>query len=63
MKIGKDVITTALGAVMAAGMSAQPIINASSGTFHQADWIQLAVAIATAVFGFFTNKGSVSDQK
>ena len=63
MKIGKDTATTVLGLVMAAGTAAQPAMNAVDGSFHQADWIKLGTAVIMAIFGFFTNKGSTSDQK
>ena len=63
MRIGKDVATTVLGGFLAAGTAAQPVMSAVDGSFNQQDWIKLATAVFFAVFGFFTNKGSTSDQK
>ena len=52
-----DKITTIIGAVGAAAVAAQPITNAvGQGSLHQQDYIQLFIAVLTAVFGFFTNK-------
>lgn len=53
-----DKITTAVGALMAAGTAAQPVLNGVQGSMHSGDWIQLGVAVLMAVFGFFTNKVS-----
>ena len=61
--ISKDAATTILGGIIAAGTAAQPVINAVDGSFNQTDWIKLATSIFIAVFGFFTNKGSVSGDK
>lgn len=52
----KDLLTTVIGAVGAVATAAQPIVNASQGTFHQGDWIQLAMAAIFGLLGFFTNK-------
>lgn len=56
----KDIATTILGGVMAAGMAAQPVLNGVSGSLHQADYMQLIMAVAMGIFGFFTNRGSQS---
>ena len=61
--ISKDLATTILGGVLAAGTAAQPVLNATQGSMHQGDYGQLVMAVVMALFGFFTNKGSTSDQK
>lgn len=63
MKISKDVATTVLGGLIAAGTAAQPVINVVEGSFNQQDWVKLATAVFFAVFGFFTNKGSTSGEE
>lgn len=61
--ISKDTATTALGAAMGIMTAIQPTVAAVDGSFKQADWIKLATALMMAVFGYFTNRGSTSDQK
>ena len=51
-----DKVTTVIGAVVAAGTAAQPVMNAVQGSMHQADWMQLLASVAMAIFGYFTNK-------
>ena len=60
MKSTKDLATTILGGVLAAGTAAQPIMNGVEGSMHQADYMQLTMAVVMAIFGYFTNKGSQS---
>lgn len=60
--ISKDLATTVLGGVAAAITAASPVMSASTGSMQKNDWVQLAMAVIFAVFGFFTNKGSKSDQ-
>lgn len=63
MKSTKDIVTTVLGGVLAAGTAAQPImIAAGEQSLHQADYMQLVMAVVMAVFGYFTNKGSRSGE-
>jgi len=54
--MNSDKITTTLGAIGAAVAAAQPVVNATQGSLHQEDYIQLVMAVIMAVFGFFTNK-------
>lgn len=56
MKIGKDTVTTVLGAVGAGIVAAEPVLNGFEGTMHQADYLKLALAVVMAVFGWFTNR-------
>lgn len=56
MKVSRDTITTIIGAVVAAGTAATPVLNATQGSMHQGDYIQLVTAVFLAVFGWFTNK-------
>lgn len=53
----KDKLTTLIGGIGAAVTAAQPVINGvSTGSLHQGDWFQLAMAVVFGVLGFFTNK-------
>jgi hypothetical protein len=52
----KDKVTTVIGAMMAAGTAATPVLNAVEGSLHRGDYLQLAVSVLMAVFGYFTNK-------
>ena len=54
--MNKDTVTTLLGGLMAAGTAAQPVLNATQGSMHQGDFIQLAIAVCMSLFGYFTNK-------
>lgn len=54
--MSKDTLTTVLGGVMAVGQAIEPTISAVDGSFGTQDWIKLAIAVITAVFGWFTNK-------
>lgn len=54
--MSKDTLTTVLGGILAVGQAAEPVVSAVDGTFGSSDWIKLAVAIVTAIFGWFTNK-------
>lgn len=56
MKITRDTATTVLGGIGAVVTAVEPVLNASSGTMHQGDYIQLAMAAIMALFGWFTNK-------
>lgn len=56
--MSNDTITTILGATGAAITAAQPVVNASQGALHQQDYVQIALAVIMAIFGFFTNKGA-----
>ena len=60
--ISKDIATTVLGGVMAVATASQPVINGVNGSFHQADFVSLVLAVTMSLFGYFTNKGSKSDQ-
>lgn len=62
MKSTKDIATTVLGGILAAGTAAQPILNATEGSLHQADYMHLVMAAVMALFGYFTNKGSHSGE-
>jgi len=62
MKSNKDLATTILGGILAAGTAAQPVMNSVEGSMHQADYLQLAMAVVMAIFGYFTNKGSHSGE-
>lgn len=62
MKSTKDVATTVLGGILAAGTAAQPVMAGVEGSMHQADYLQLAMAVVMALFGYFTNKGSQSGE-
>jgi len=52
----KDKLTTILGAVGAVVTAAEPVVSASSGTMHQGDWLQLAMAVVFGLLGWATNK-------
>ena len=52
----KDKLTTILGAVGAVVTAAEPVVNATSGTMHQGDWLQLAMACIFGLLGWATNK-------
>ena len=56
MKINSDVVTTVLGATVAAIVAAQPAVNAVGGSFGQDDLIKVILAVVTALWGFFTNR-------
>lgn len=56
MKITRDTATTVLGGIGAVVTAVEPVMAASSGTMHQQDYIQLAMAAIMALFGWFTNK-------
>ncbi len=47
---------------MAAGTAAQPVISGVQETMDHTDYLQLAVAVLMAVFGFFTNKTATPAQ-
>jgi len=53
----KDKLTTVVGGIGAAVTAAGPVLNGvQTGSLHQGDWIQLAMAVVFGVLGFFTNK-------
>lgn len=55
--MNSDRMTTAIGALMAAGTAATPILTTvQGGSLKQGDWLQLAMAVMISVFGYFTNK-------
>ena len=61
--MNKDMATTILGGIGAAVTAAEPVLNASSGTMHQGDYVQLAMAVVMALFGWFTNRKAVGTVK
>jgi len=62
MKSNKDLATTILGGILAAGTAAQPILNGIDGSLHQGDYLRLLMAVVMAIFGYETNKGSHSGE-
>lgn len=56
--MNSDKITTILGAIGAAAMGAQPVMNTiQPGTsLHQGDYVQLILAAVMAAWGFYTNR-------
>lgn len=48
-----DRLATLAGALICVGSGAQPVLNAVQGTMHTQDWVQLGVAVASALFGWF----------
>ena len=55
----KDILTTVAGAVGAAAMAAQPVLQAAQGgSLHRDQWFQLASAIMLGVIGWFTGKST-----
>ena len=54
--MNKDTLTTIVGAVVAAGTAATPVMSAVDGTFDKTDWAKLVTAVFMAIFGYFTNK-------
>jgi hypothetical protein len=52
----KDKITTIVGAIGAAALAAEPVMNSVSGSLHSGDYFNLFSAIAFAVLGWFSNK-------
>jgi len=59
MKINKDTATTILGGVGAVVTAVEPVMNATQGTLHQGDYVQLVMAAVMALFGWFTNRKAV----
>jgi hypothetical protein len=57
--MNKDSMTTILGGTIAALTAAQPVLNAASGSLHQGDYVQLAMAVLISIFGWFTNRKAV----
>lgn len=56
-EMDKDKLTTVVGGIGAAVTAAGPVLNGvQTGSLHQGDWIQLAMAVVFGVLGFFTNK-------
>lgn len=51
-----NTLTNIAGALGAAAMSAQPILNGVSGSLHQQDYFSLFGAVSLAIIGFFTHK-------
>ena len=52
-----DQITTIVGAIGAASAAAQPVLSAAGGaSLHTNDYLQLVMAVAFAVIGWFTGK-------
>ena len=56
--MNKDLATTVLGGLLAAGTAAQPVMASVEGTFHAQNWFQLVTAVLFAAFGYFTNKAN-----
>lgn len=55
--MNKDRITTIVGAIGAAAAAAQPVLDATEGgALHTNDYLQLVMAVAFAVIGWFTGK-------
>ena len=54
--MNKDLGTTILGGIVAAGTGAMPIVQMAQGDWNAMNIFQLVSAVAMAVFGFFTNK-------
>lgn len=51
-----DKVTTIVGAIGAASMAAQPVLNGVQGSLKTGDWLSLLTAIAIAVVSWFTGK-------
>lgn len=53
---------TLAGGVIAVATAAQPVLNGVQGAMHTQDWMSLAIAAATALFGWFTKFKATSAQ-
>ena len=51
-----DRVTTIVGAVGAASLAAQPVLNSVQGSLKTGDWLSLITAVAIAVVSWFTGK-------
>lgn len=54
--MNKDLGTTILGGILAAGTAAQPVVEAANGNWNTQTITGLVMSVVFAVFGFFTNK-------
>lgn len=45
---------TMVGGILAAGAAAEPVLNGVQGSLNSQDWMQLAFAVGTALFGWFS---------
>lgn len=50
-----NTLATVAGGIIAAAAAAEPVLIASGGgALHSQDYVQLIIAVATALFGWFT---------
>ena len=54
--ISKDLGTTILGCIIAMSLAAMPVVDMAQGDWSAYNIFALVGAVATAFFGYFTNK-------